>query len=185
MMRGSVGKCLRFAITLANCKIAGPDGCPAKGSDDASRRISLPSQIMTSASNGSRRANSARIFMRATGFRMTKVPAAPMLTASKLSVFASTLGRNVLCPPTLTPLRRTTSAIVSTRGGQESLPPQYTIRKSASNCPPGFLPTRLPSRRSPSPARSRGAPTDMPACETAAAHRPSSAAARTQPRRRR
>ena len=45
------------------------------------------------------------------GRRITKVPAAPMLTASRcFSCSASVVGRKVLCPPTLTPLRRTTSA---------------------------------------------------------------------------
>src|SRR5919108_2768333 len=91
--------------------------------------MSLPLQIMTSASNGKRRIISARSFARLTVLRITKVPAAPTLTTSKRSnSSAKTLGRNVLCPPTLTPLRRTTSAIDSSllsggSPGDRGLPP--------------------------------------------------------------
>src|SRR6266446_6462940 len=67
--------------------------------------------MMISVSKGSLRANSARSRVRVTGRRITKVPAAPMLTASRcFNSSASVEGRKVLWPPTLTPLRRTTSA---------------------------------------------------------------------------
>src|SRR6266516_4309841 len=66
---------------------------------------------MISVANGSLRANSARSCARVTGRRITKVPAAPMLTLSRcFSCSASVVGRKVLWSPTLIPLRRTTSA---------------------------------------------------------------------------
>ena len=65
-------------------------------SRDISLTISRPWQIMISASKGSLRANSARSCARLTGRRMTKVPAAPMLTASRcFSCSASVVGRKV------------------------------------------------------------------------------------------
>jgi hypothetical protein len=87
---------LRFARTLTNRTISGLEGCPANGSAVANRMISLPPQIITWVSNGNRRIISARSFVRLIVLRITKVPAAPMLTASKrTSAFARTLGRNV------------------------------------------------------------------------------------------
>src|SRR3989442_15834938 len=68
---------------------------------------------MNSAVKGSLRSNSARTIAWLIVLRITKVPAAPTLTTSKSdNSLASTLGRNVLCPPTLTPLMNTTQAMV-------------------------------------------------------------------------
>ena len=54
-------------------------------------------QIVISASKGSLRANSSRSCARVTGRRITKVPAAPMLTASRcFSCWASVVGRKIL-----------------------------------------------------------------------------------------
>jgi hypothetical protein len=53
--------------------------------------------VMISASKGSLRANSARSCARVTGCRITKVPAAPMLTASRcFSYSVGVVGRKVL-----------------------------------------------------------------------------------------
>ena len=69
--------------------------------------MSRPWQITISVSNGSLFASSARSCALVTGRRITKVPAAPMLTASRcFSCSANALGRKVLCPPTLTPLEK-------------------------------------------------------------------------------
>ena len=157
----------------------------AKGSDAACRRYRTSLANRRWRQDGSRRAKSARIFMRATGFRTTNVPAAPMLTASKLSVFAITLGRNVLWPPTLTPL-------IST----EPVPsfPQVMDRKSCRSDAQSVN-RRIVARQdfAPDDCRNadhrpehedRAAPMDIPACETAVARRPSCGAARTPPRRR-
>jgi hypothetical protein len=56
--------------------------------------------------------NSWRSFAWLIGFWTTKVPAAPTLnTPSLASLLARTLGRKILCPPTLTPFKKTTEAI--------------------------------------------------------------------------
>jgi hypothetical protein len=99
-------------MTPTNCMMSGRVVCSANGSLAMSRRTSLPSQIITSALNGRRRTISARSFARLTALRTTNVPAPPTFTTSKsFNSFARALGRKVLCPPTLMPLRRTTNAI--------------------------------------------------------------------------
>src|SRR2546425_7512155 len=66
---------------------------------------------MHSALKGSLWSNSARSVAWLIALRITKVPAAPTLTTSKsANSLARALGRNTLCPPTLTPLRNTTKA---------------------------------------------------------------------------
>jgi hypothetical protein len=73
--------------------------------------MSRPWQTTISATNGSLRATSARAWAWVIGCRSTSVPAAPILTAPRrFSASASLVGRKVLWPPTLTPLRKTTSA---------------------------------------------------------------------------
>jgi hypothetical protein len=97
---------------LTNRTKSGRDGSVPNGFS-VSRRIRLrPSQNTTSASNGSFRSNSARNSPRDPGFRTMNVPAAPtLMTSYSLNSLARMLGRNVLWPPTLTPLRKTIRAI--------------------------------------------------------------------------
>jgi hypothetical protein len=85
--------------------------CPSKGFFEIRLAMSRPWQTTISATNGSLRATSARAWAWVIGCRMTSVPAAPILTAPRcFSASASLVGRKVLWPPTLTPLRKTTSA---------------------------------------------------------------------------
>jgi hypothetical protein len=101
----------RWDSTLTKRTTPGRVDCPAKGSFDTSFAISRPWQTTISVTNGSLRATSARAWAWVIGWRMTSVPAAPMLTAPRCSsASASLVGRKVLWPPTLTPLRKTTSA---------------------------------------------------------------------------
>src|SRR5512135_2977896 len=101
-----------FDRILTNRTRSGRDGSLRNGFPVSSWSRSRPSQNMTSASNGSFLSNTARNRARDPGLRTTKVPAAPTLTTSNLlSARARTLGRNVRCPPTLTPRRKTMSAI--------------------------------------------------------------------------
>ena len=101
-----------FDRMLTNRTTSGRDGSAPNGFSVSRRMRSWPSQSTTSAWNGSFRSNSARNFARDPGLRTTNVPAAPTFTTSKLlSSLARMLGRNVRCPPTLTPRRKTMSAI--------------------------------------------------------------------------
>ena len=101
-----------FASTLTNETTSAPDAWPASGFNETRRSTSRPLQIMTCVSNGSCRASWARRIAWLPGFRTTNVPAAPTFTTSKRrSCCTSALGRKTLCPPTLTPLRKTTSAM--------------------------------------------------------------------------
>jgi len=87
----------RLDRTLTNRTMSGRAGWSAKGCWAISPAISRPSHIMISASKGNLRVNSARSWSRVTGRRITKVPAAPMFTASRcLSCSASLAGRKVL-----------------------------------------------------------------------------------------
>jgi hypothetical protein len=86
-----------FDRTLTNRTMPDRAGCSTRRVPDISRTISRPRQIRISVSKGSRRASSARSRAWVTGLRITKVPAAPMLTASRcFSCFASVAGRKVL-----------------------------------------------------------------------------------------
>jgi hypothetical protein len=90
---------------------SGRIGCSAKRFLDTNFAISRPWQTTISVSNGSLRPTSARTCAWVTRCRITNVPAAPMLTVPRcFSCSASLVGRNFRCPPTLTPLRKTTSA---------------------------------------------------------------------------
>jgi hypothetical protein len=101
----------RWDNTLTKRTTPRPTDCPSKGFFEIRLAISRPWQTTISATNGSRRATSARAWVRVTGCRMTSVPAAPILTAPRcFNAWASLVGRKVLWPPTLTPLRKTTSA---------------------------------------------------------------------------
>src|SRR4029077_1421660 len=85
--------------------------CPSKGLFEIRVATSRPWQTAISATNGSLRATSARAWAWVIRCRMTSVPAAPILTAPRCcNASASLVGRKVLWPPTLTPLRKTTSA---------------------------------------------------------------------------
>jgi hypothetical protein len=107
---------------LTNRTISGREGSAPNGFSISIRIRSRPSQSITSASNGNFRSSSARNFARDPGFRTTKVPAAPTFTTSySLSSLASMLGRNVLCPPTFTPRRKTTRAIAGLYRGISTL----------------------------------------------------------------
>src|SRR5271170_7932407 len=101
----------RWHSTLTKRTTPGCIDCPSKGSFEIRLAISRPWQTTISATKGSRRATSARAWAWVIGCRRTSVPAAPILTAPRcLSASASLVGRKVLWPPTLTPLRKTTSA---------------------------------------------------------------------------
>ncbi len=101
----------RWDSTLTKRTTPGRTDCPAKGSFDIRFSISRPWQTTISATNGSLRATSARAWAWVIGCRIISVPAAPMLTAPRcFSPSASLVGRKVLWPPTLTPLRKTTRA---------------------------------------------------------------------------
>ena len=102
-----------FERMLTNRTISGRDGSAPNGLSISNRIRSLPSQNAISASNGSFRRSSARNFARGPGFRTMSVPAAPTFTTLwAASSRASTLGRNVLCPPTLIPRKKTIRAIL-------------------------------------------------------------------------
>jgi hypothetical protein len=97
--------------TLTKRTTPGRTDWPSNGSFAIRSAISRPWQTTTSATNGSSRATSARARAWVIGCRRTSVPAAPMLTAPRcFSALASLVGRKVRWPPTLTPLRKTTSA---------------------------------------------------------------------------
>ena len=101
----------RWDSTLTKRTTSGRNVCPPKGSFDSRFTISRDWQTTISATNGSLRATSARAWAWVNRCRRTRVPAAPILTAPRcLSASASLVGRKVLWPPTLTPLRKTTSA---------------------------------------------------------------------------
>jgi hypothetical protein len=109
--------------TLTNRTTPGRTDCPSKGSCDSRLAISRPWQTTTSVANGSSRATAARARACVIGRRSTSVPAAPMLTAPRcFSASASLVGRKVLWPPTLTPLRNTTSATLTSPQGQQPCP---------------------------------------------------------------
>ena len=75
------------------------------------RKRSRPSQSTTSVEWQLSEQRSTEL-ARDPGLRTTNVPAAPTLTTSKsLISLARMLGRNVRCPPTLTPRRNTTRAM--------------------------------------------------------------------------
>lgn len=96
---------------LTNRTISAPAGSVPNGYSFSKRTKSRPLQIITFASNGSFLSSSAQNFSRDPGFRTTNVPAAPTFTTSySLSSLARTLGRTLLCPPTLMPRRKTTRA---------------------------------------------------------------------------
>src|SRR5207302_3139936 len=98
---------------LTNRTTSGGDGSAANGFSVSSRIRSRASHIIISASNGIFRSNAARNLARDPGLRTTNMPAAPTFTTSKsLSSRARMLGRNVLCPPTLTPRRKTMRVIL-------------------------------------------------------------------------
>ena len=91
--------------------MSGRDGSISNGFSIFRRTISRPSHIRTSVANGSFRSSAVRNFFRDPGFRTTNVPAAPTFTTSySLNCRARRLGRKVLCPPTLTPRRKTIRA---------------------------------------------------------------------------
>jgi len=101
----------RWDNTLTKRTSPGRTDCPSKGFFEIRVAMSRPGQTTMSATNGSLRATAARAWAWVIGRRMTSVPAAPMLTAPRcFSASASLVGRKVLWPPTLTPLRKTTSA---------------------------------------------------------------------------
>jgi len=84
---------------------------PSKGFLEYRLAMSRPWQTTISATNGSFRSTSARAWAWVIDCRMTSVPAAPILTAPRCSSASANLeGRKVLWPPTLIPLRKTTSA---------------------------------------------------------------------------
>jgi len=101
-----------FERMLTNRTRSGRVGSAPNGSSLSNRIRLLPLQDAISAVNGNFRRSSARNFAREPGFRTTNVPAAPTFTTSKApSSLASVLGRNVLCPPTLMPRKKTIRAI--------------------------------------------------------------------------
>jgi hypothetical protein len=101
-----------FERILTKRTTSGDDDSVPKGFSVSSRIRSRPSHSTTFASNGSLRSNALRNFVRDPGLRTTNVPAAPTFMTSKPpSSRATMLGRKVLFPPTLTPRRKTTSAI--------------------------------------------------------------------------
>ena len=101
----------RWDSTLTKRTTPRRTDCPSKGFFEIKLAMSRPRQTTISATNGSLRATSARAWACVIGCRRTSVPAAPILTAPRCSsASASLVGRKVLWPPTLTPLRKTTSA---------------------------------------------------------------------------
>src|SRR5215475_1461971 len=74
------GVAIRFAATLTNRVMSGPDGCPENGSFDASFTTSRAAQIMISHLKGSLFANALRRADSVTSSRTTNVPTAPMFT---------------------------------------------------------------------------------------------------------
>ncbi len=101
----------RCDSTLTKWTTPGRTDCPSKGFFEIRLAMSRPWQTTISATNGSLRATSARAWAWVIGCRRTSVLAAPILTAPRcFSASASLVGRKVLWPPTLTPLRKTTSA---------------------------------------------------------------------------
>ena len=103
-----------FDRTLTNRTTSGRDGSAPKGFSLSKRIRSLPWQNAICASKGSFRRSSARKFARDPGFRTISVPAAPTFTTPyEHSSVASILGRNVLCPPTLIPRKKTIRAMLS------------------------------------------------------------------------
>jgi hypothetical protein len=101
----------RWDSTLTKRTTPRRTGCPSNGFFEVRLAMSRPWQTTISATNGSLRATSARAWAWVIGCRSTSVPAAPILTAPRcFSASASSVGRKVLWPPTLTPLRKTTSA---------------------------------------------------------------------------
>ena len=101
----------RWDSTLTKRTIPPRTDCPAKGFFEIRLVMSRPRQTTISAANGRWRATSARACAWVIGCRMTSVPAAPILTAPRcFSASANLVGRKVLWPPTLIPLRKTTSA---------------------------------------------------------------------------
>jgi hypothetical protein len=101
-----------FGRTLTKRTTSARGGSHPNGVSVIRRIRSRAWQRTTSESNGSLRRNSARSRVSCPGFQTMKVPAAPTFTTSwSPSSRANTLGRNVLYPPTLTPRRKTTTAI--------------------------------------------------------------------------
>jgi hypothetical protein len=101
-----------FDRMLTNRTTSGCGGSAPKGCSISNRIRSRPLQNATSASNGNFRRRAARSFACVPGFRTTSVPAAPTFTTSWApSSLASILGRNVRCPPTLIPRRKTIRGI--------------------------------------------------------------------------
>src|SRR5215467_3170974 len=135
----ALGRMLRKRTTSAG------QGSVPNGSFICKRIRSRPSHRTTFASNGSLRSNAARNFARDRGLRTTKVPAAPTLTTSySLSSRAKRLGWKVLCPPTLTPRRKTTRAM-------PALWIKWPISAMAAGCAVhrGFGTSLLPAASSP------------------------------------
>jgi hypothetical protein len=101
----------RWESTLTKRTTPRRTDCLRKGFFKIRVAMSRPGQTTMSATNGSLRATAARAWAWVICRRITSVPAAPILTAPKcFSASASLVGRKVLWPPTLTPLRKTTSA---------------------------------------------------------------------------
>ena len=118
------GVAIRFAATLTNRVMSGPDGCPANGSFDASLIMSRAGQIIISHLNGNFFAIAARRADSLTSLRTTNVPTAPMLiTPSFDNWLAITAGWQRFALPTFTPRKNTTRRIweLPMRGHQGSV----------------------------------------------------------------
>src|SRR6266480_133401 len=108
------GVAIRFAATLTNRTMFGPDGCRENGSFDASLMMSRAGQIIISHLNGNFLAIAARSTDLLTSSRTTNVPTAPMLTTPNFAnCLAINAGWHRLVPPTFTARRKTTEAILS------------------------------------------------------------------------
>jgi hypothetical protein len=122
----------RWDSTLTNRTTPRGTDRPSKGFFEIRFAMSRPWQTTISATNGSWRATSARAWAWVIGCRRTSVPAAPILTAPRCSsASASLVGRKVLWPPTLTPLRNTTSATrfpSTSRSRRYILPRRWDVR---------------------------------------------------------
>src|ERR1700722_20409620 len=113
----------RWDSTLTKRTTPPRSDCPSKGFVEIRLAMSRPWQTTISDTNGSLRATSALAWDWVIDFRRTRVPAAPILTAPKcFSASASLVGRKVLWPPTLTPLRKTTSATLTSPQRQQPCP---------------------------------------------------------------
>src|SRR5579863_629317 len=112
---------MAFDKILTNLTMFGSDASDSNGCSISNRIRSLALQNATSAPNGRFRRRSARNLVRDPGFRTTNVPAAPTFTTSYAArSLASILGRNVRCPPTFIPRRKTIRAILRGRCDDDS-----------------------------------------------------------------